>query len=181
MRCGTDADRTSTRETATWTGTERWCGRSSEMERVDGRERGGGVASDTRLGWWRGRGEEKTTREKEVNGNEKKRERTRDRRRATVVVFGLAGTTIQKTLVERTPRVARHRRSGVVVVGVVVARRRWWWRSANVVGGACASPRDRCAAHHRRTYRAPFVATAATASRPRCRHLLPRHPSDPRP
>jgi len=49
---------------------------------------------------------DKTTREKEVNGNEKKRERTRDRRRATVVVFGLAGTTIQKTLVERTSGVA---------------------------------------------------------------------------
>jgi len=67
-------------------------------------------------GRWIGRadgGWEKTTREKEVNGNEKKRERTRDRRRATVVVFGLAGTTIQKTLVERTPGVARHRRSGV--------------------------------------------------------------------
>ncbi|VVC27776.1 Hypothetical protein CINCED_3A005807 [Cinara cedri] len=41
----------------------------------------------------------------------KKRERTRDRRRATVVVFGLAGTTIQKTLVERAPGVARHRES----------------------------------------------------------------------
>lgn len=44
---------------------------------------------------------------------EKKRERTRDRRRATVVVFGLAGTTIQKTLVERKPGVARHREHGV--------------------------------------------------------------------
>lgn len=103
------------RETAMWTGTERRRANGQESAWMDGRETGrgwrakrvgdGGV--DWRRGW------EKTTREKEVNGNEKKRERTRDRRRATVVVFGLAGTTIQKTLVERTPGVARHRRSGV--------------------------------------------------------------------